>query len=118
VEKCVIYLLKSCFEMSCHIHGRLKGLPDWHEVVAWGIQVHNPEEVKSILDFHPERLGHVCCLDDLEWQALLASKIPVCYTILRLSLILPCLSQGVRGCLLNLGKIQQWYSFLIWSSIM
>ncbi|KAH8959883.1 hypothetical protein BDL97_06G100500 [Sphagnum fallax] len=46
-------------------------------------EVHNPEEVKSILDFHPERLGHVCCLDDLEWQALLASKIPVCYTILR-----------------------------------
>lgn len=97
------------WDVSCHIHGHLKGLRDWHEVVAWGIQVHNPEEVKSILDFHPERLGHVCCLDDLEWQALLASKIPVCYTILRLSLVLPCLSQGVWGCLLNPGKIQQWF---------
>ncbi|CAK9878552.1 unnamed protein product [Sphagnum jensenii] len=57
-------------------------------------EVHNPEEVKSILDFHPERLGHVCCLDDLEWQALLASKIPVevCLTSNVATLTVPCVA--------------------------
>lgn len=30
-----------------------------------------------MLAMRPERLGHVCCLDDYEWEVLLASDIPV-----------------------------------------
>jgi hypothetical protein len=30
-----------------------------------------------MLAMGPERLGHVCCLDDYEWEVLLACDIPV-----------------------------------------
>ena len=30
-----------------------------------------------MLDFCPQRLGHVCCLDDEEWKKLKSSMIPV-----------------------------------------
>jgi adenosine deaminase len=40
-------------------------------------EVPNRQEIQCMLDFHPERLGHVCCLDDLEWKTLKASDIPV-----------------------------------------
>lgn len=30
-----------------------------------------------MLAMRPERLGHVCCLDNYEWEVLLASRIPV-----------------------------------------
>lgn len=40
-------------------------------------EVPNRQEIQGMLDFHPERLGHVCCLEDLEWKTLKASDIPV-----------------------------------------
>jgi len=40
-------------------------------------EVPNAEEIRSMLAMCPERLGHVCCLDEPEWQVLLASGIPV-----------------------------------------
>lgn len=40
-------------------------------------EVRNSEEIRSMLAMVPERLGHVCCLDDYEWEVLLASDIPV-----------------------------------------
>lgn len=43
----------------------------------WCWQVPNAEEIRSMLAMCPERLGHVCCLDEPEWQVLLASGIPV-----------------------------------------
>ncbi|KAG0623643.1 hypothetical protein M758_3G190600 [Ceratodon purpureus] len=40
-------------------------------------EVRNSDEIRSMLAMGPERLGHVCCLDDYEWEVLLASDIPV-----------------------------------------
>ena len=41
------------------------------------LQVYAPAETKQILDFRPDRLGHMCCLDsDLE-QQFFSSCIPV-----------------------------------------
>eukprot|EP00850_Spirogloea_muscicola_P001660 SM000006S19425 [mRNA] locus=s6:588855:599099:- [translate_table: standard] len=40
-------------------------------------EVPNAEEVKAMLAFKPERIGHVCCLEEAEWAALLTSNIPV-----------------------------------------
>lgn len=40
-------------------------------------EVRNSEEIRNMLALSPERLGHVCCLDDYEWEVLLASDIPV-----------------------------------------
>lgn len=30
-----------------------------------------------MLEFHPHRIGHACCLGEEEWRCLKASKIPV-----------------------------------------
>ncbi|XP_044455488.1 N6-mAMP deaminase isoform X3 [Triticum aestivum] len=40
-------------------------------------QVPNRKEIQAMLDFCPQRLGHVCCLDDEEWKKLKSSMIPV-----------------------------------------
>uniref|UniRef100_A0A0C9RW55 TSA: Wollemia nobilis Ref_Wollemi_Transcript_9671_1593 transcribed RNA sequence n=1 Tax=Wollemia nobilis TaxID=56998 RepID=A0A0C9RW55_9CONI len=40
-------------------------------------EVPNRQEIQGMLKFHPERLGHVCCLEDLEWKTLKESDIPV-----------------------------------------
>eukprot|EP00850_Spirogloea_muscicola_P002263 SM000008S22352 [mRNA] locus=s8:1203573:1214035:+ [translate_table: standard] len=40
-------------------------------------EVPNAEEVRAMLAFKPERVGHVCCLEEAEWAALLTSNIPV-----------------------------------------
>ncbi|GAQ87811.1 Adenosine deaminase [Klebsormidium nitens] len=40
-------------------------------------EVPNAEEVRAMLAFRPERVGHVCCLAEPEWQQLLDAKIPV-----------------------------------------
>ncbi|XP_057858615.1 N6-mAMP deaminase [Cryptomeria japonica] len=40
-------------------------------------EVPNREEIQGMLEFRPERLGHVCCLEDLEWKTLKESDIPV-----------------------------------------
>ncbi|XP_024387981.1 N6-mAMP deaminase isoform X1 [Physcomitrium patens] len=40
-------------------------------------EVRNSEDIRSMLAMRPERLGHVCCLDNYEWEVLLASRIPV-----------------------------------------
>ncbi|EMS53353.1 Adenosine deaminase-like protein [Triticum urartu] len=40
-------------------------------------EVPNRKEIQAMLDFCPQRLGHVCCLDDEEWKKLKSSVIPV-----------------------------------------
>lgn len=40
-------------------------------------EIPNPTEVQSMLAFQPERIGHVCCLEESEWRKLLSSSIPV-----------------------------------------
>ncbi|KAJ7535515.1 hypothetical protein O6H91_12G036800 [Diphasiastrum complanatum] len=40
-------------------------------------EVPNPTEVEAMLAFRPDRLGHVCFLEDSEWSKLLTSGIPV-----------------------------------------
>eukprot|EP01018_Ginkgo_biloba_P003531 Gb_00816 [translate_table: standard] len=40
-------------------------------------EVPNRQEIQAMLAFHPERLGHVCCLEEAEWNTLMASAIPV-----------------------------------------
>eukprot|EP00252_Welwitschia_mirabilis_P011204 TRINITY_DN25227_c0_g1_i1.p1 TRINITY_DN25227_c0_g1~~TRINITY_DN25227_c0_g1_i1.p1 ORF type:complete len:380 (-),score=91.22 TRINITY_DN25227_c0_g1_i1:542-1681(-) len=40
-------------------------------------EVPNQIEIQGMLDFHPERLGHVCFLEDSEWKTLKALNIPV-----------------------------------------
>lgn len=41
------------------------------------LQVPNAEEVRAMLAFAPNRVGHVCCLAEPEWQQLLDARIPV-----------------------------------------
>ncbi|KAF7014305.1 hypothetical protein CFC21_028319 [Triticum aestivum] len=43
-------------------------------------EVPNRKEIQAMLDFCPQRLGHVCCLDDEEWKKLKSSMIPICLT--------------------------------------
>lgn len=45
----------------------------------------NKKEIQAMLEFHPHRIGHACCLGEEEWRCLKASKIPVRYTMLGLS---------------------------------
>ncbi|KAJ3683799.1 hypothetical protein LUZ60_014026 [Juncus effusus] len=40
-------------------------------------EVRNSTEIYAMLDFHPQRLGHVCCLDKQEWDKLKSLQIPV-----------------------------------------
>ncbi|CAM0907210.1 unnamed protein product [Alopecurus aequalis] len=40
-------------------------------------EVPNRKEIQAVLDFCPQRLGHVCCLNDEEWKKLKSSMIPV-----------------------------------------
>ncbi|KAG8079478.1 hypothetical protein GUJ93_ZPchr0007g4897 [Zizania palustris] len=40
-------------------------------------EVANRKEIQAVLDFCPQRLGHVCCLNDDEWKKLKSSMIPV-----------------------------------------
>ena len=41
------------------------------------MQVYNPSETKQILEFRPDRLGHMCCLDDNLEKQFYDSLIPV-----------------------------------------
>ncbi|KAK3127932.1 hypothetical protein QOZ80_7AG0580330 [Eleusine coracana subsp. coracana] len=40
-------------------------------------EVPNRKEIQAVLDFCPQRLGHVCCLNDDEWKQLKSLKIPI-----------------------------------------
>ncbi|XP_020086608.1 adenosine deaminase-like protein isoform X2 [Ananas comosus] len=40
-------------------------------------EVPNRKEIQAMLDFFPQRMGHVCCLEDEEWRRLKSLKIPV-----------------------------------------
>ncbi|KAL8151195.1 hypothetical protein V2J09_021003 [Rumex salicifolius] len=40
-------------------------------------EVPNQDEIHAMLDFHPDRIGHACCLEDKAWTKLKTSKIPV-----------------------------------------
>jgi hypothetical protein len=43
------------------------------------LQVPNADEVQAMLAFAPNRVGHVCCLAEPEWQQLLDARIPVSF---------------------------------------
>ncbi|VAH42766.1 unnamed protein product [Triticum turgidum subsp. durum] len=60
-------------------HAKELGIPTTiHCGEVWKhIQVPNRKEIQAMLDFCPQRLGHVCCLDDEEWKKLKSSMIPV-----------------------------------------
>ncbi|XP_020531553.1 adenosine deaminase-like protein isoform X2 [Amborella trichopoda] len=40
-------------------------------------EVPNPEEVEAMLEFHPQRIGHACFLNEKHWKVLKSSNIPV-----------------------------------------
>ncbi|KAI4342923.1 hypothetical protein MLD38_027486 [Melastoma candidum] len=40
-------------------------------------EVPNRTEINGMLDFHPDRVGHACCLNDAEFECLKTLKIPV-----------------------------------------
>ncbi|TVT98020.1 hypothetical protein EJB05_56737 [Eragrostis curvula] len=40
-------------------------------------EVPNRKEIQAVLDFCPQRVGHVCCLNDEEWKQLKSITIPV-----------------------------------------
>ncbi|XP_050371032.1 N6-mAMP deaminase [Argentina anserina] len=40
-------------------------------------EVPNPKEIRSMLDFLPQRIGHACCFEEAEWEKLKSSNIPV-----------------------------------------
>ncbi|CAJ1962448.1 unnamed protein product [Sphenostylis stenocarpa] len=40
-------------------------------------EVPNSKEIKNMLDFRPQRIGHACHLEDEHWRQLKSSKIPV-----------------------------------------
>lgn len=40
-------------------------------------EIPNSSEVGQMLQFGPQRVGHVCCLEESEWKMLLLSNIPV-----------------------------------------
>ena len=44
---------------------------------VFAMQVYNPLETKQILDFRPDRLGHMCCLDNKMEEQFYNSCIPV-----------------------------------------
>lgn len=45
-------------------------------------EVANRKEIRAVLDFCPQRLGHVCCLNDIEWKKLksLMTPVEICLT--------------------------------------
>ncbi|KAF4372513.1 hypothetical protein CsatB_012761 [Cannabis sativa] len=40
-------------------------------------EVPNPTEIRSMLDFMPQRIGHACCFEEEEWKKLKSFNIPV-----------------------------------------
>lgn len=49
---------------------------------TWWQQVANRNEIRAVLDFCPQRLGHVCCLNDEEWKKLKSLMIPVSFSLI------------------------------------
>lgn len=47
------------------------------EVACRTPQVYNPAETAAMLAWRPERLGHMCCLDERLSATFMASRIPV-----------------------------------------
>ncbi|NP_001132566.1 N6-mAMP deaminase [Zea mays] len=54
-------------------HAKNMGIP----VTIHCGEVANRKEIQAVLDFCPQRLGHVCCLNDVEWKKLKSLMIPV-----------------------------------------
>ncbi|KAF3451696.1 hypothetical protein FNV43_RR07792 [Rhamnella rubrinervis] len=40
-------------------------------------EVPNPKEIRTMLDFLPQRIGHACCFEEEEWKKLKSFNIPV-----------------------------------------
>lgn len=40
-------------------------------------EIRNSKEIKNMLEFHPQRIGHACYFEDEHWRKLKSSKIPV-----------------------------------------
>ncbi|KAB2601016.1 adenosine deaminase-like protein [Pyrus ussuriensis x Pyrus communis] len=40
-------------------------------------EVPNPKEIRAMLDFQPQRIGHACCFEEEEWKTLKSLSIPV-----------------------------------------
>ncbi|KAM0867783.1 hypothetical protein ACQ4PT_041741 [Festuca glaucescens] len=59
-------------------HARELGIP----ITIHCGEVPNRKEIQAVLDFCPQRLGHVCCLNNEEWKKLKSSMIPleICLT--------------------------------------
>ncbi|KAJ4814571.1 Adenosine deaminase-like protein [Rhynchospora pubera] len=54
-------------------HARKLGLP----VTLHCGEVRNSKEIQAMLDFNPQRLGHVCLLAEEDWERLKSLMIPV-----------------------------------------
>ncbi|PNY01905.1 adenosine deaminase-like protein [Trifolium pratense] len=40
-------------------------------------EIRNPKEIKNMLEFHPQRIGHACFFEDEHWRKMKSTKIPV-----------------------------------------
>ncbi|KAK2447800.1 adenosine deaminase [Trifolium repens] len=40
-------------------------------------EIRNSKEIKNMLEFHPQRIGHACFFEDEHWRKMKSSKIPV-----------------------------------------
>lgn len=47
--------------------------------------MHNPDEIRAMLNFLPRRIGHACCFEDEEWKLLKRLKIPVGYCFISIA---------------------------------
>ncbi|WRX28043.1 Adenosine deaminase domain - like 3 [Theobroma cacao] len=58
-------------------------------------EVPNQEEIKAMLDFLPQRIGHACCFEEENWRKLKSLKIPVRYLSVSMWVEI-CLTSNIR----------------------
>ncbi len=52
-------------------------LPELRPDSCFVVQVYRPQETGEMLAWRPDRLGHMCCLDEQLTASLRASRIPL-----------------------------------------